>query len=155
MIAALTESPLLLLFTVIAIGYGLGELRLGSFKLGVAAVLFVGLGFGALDPALEVPQFIVFLGLAIFVYTVGLSSAPAFFASFRRHGFSDVYFAIGTVVLSAVLAYFIGQWLDFDAATHILDRLQEAGLIGPYVGGHRRDILMSADEWQEKRVGSS
>ncbi|MEO0733963.1 MAG: hypothetical protein AAFZ52_14085, partial [Bacteroidota bacterium] len=87
MLATLAESPLLLLFTVIAIGYGVGELRIRSFKLGVAAVLFVGLGFGALSPELTVPQFIIFLGLAIFVYTVGLSSAPAFFASFRRHGF--------------------------------------------------------------------
>jgi putative transport protein len=80
------ESPLLLLFTVIALGYGLGEVRIRKFKLGVAAVLFVGLAFGALDPGLSVPQFIIFLGLAMFVYTVGLSSAPAFFASFRRHG---------------------------------------------------------------------
>ncbi len=117
MIDSFISSPLLLLFTVMAIGYGLGELRIGSFKLGVAAVLFVGLGFGALDPALEVPQFIIFLGLAIFVYTVGLSSAPAFFASFRRNGFQDLYFALGTILLSAGLAYGIGVGLNFDAAT--------------------------------------
>jgi putative transport protein len=110
------ESPLLLLFTVIALGYGLGEVRIRKFKLGVAAVLFVGLAFGALDPGLSVPQFIVFLGLAIFVYTIGLSSAPAFFASFRRHGFSDLYFATFTVLLSAVLAYLLGEWFSFDAA---------------------------------------
>lgn len=116
MIEAFQQSPLLLLFTVIAIGYGLGEVRIRSFKLGVAAVLFVGLGFGALSPDLAVPQFIVFLGLAIFVYTVGLSSAPAFFASFRRHGFSDVYFALFTVLLSAVMAVGLGKWLGFDAA---------------------------------------
>lgn len=116
MIDALIQSPLLLLFTVIAVGYGLGELRVRGFKLGVAAVLFVGLGFGALSPELAVPQFIVFLGLAIFVYTVGLSSAPAFFASFRRHGFKDVYFATFTVLLSALLAGALGWWLNFDAA---------------------------------------
>ena len=113
----LSANPLLLLFAVMAIGYGLGEIRIRGFKLGVAAVLFVGLGFGALDPRLEVPQLIVFLGLAIFVYTVGLSSAPAFFASFRRNGFRDIYFALGTVAFSALLAYGIGVWFDFDAAT--------------------------------------
>jgi putative transport protein len=116
LIETLQQSPLLLLFTVIAIGYGVGEVRIRSFKLGVAAVLFVGLGFGALSPDLTVPQFIIFLGLAIFVYTVGLSSAPAFFASFRRHGFKDVYFALFTVLLSAAMAYGIGRMLDFDAA---------------------------------------
>ncbi|MBC6994112.1 TrkA C-terminal domain-containing protein [Neolewinella lacunae] len=116
MIQAFIQSPLLLLFTVIALGYGVGELRIGSFKLGVAAVLFVGLGFGALSPELTVPQFIIFLGLAMFVYTVGLSSASAFFASFRRHGFRDVYFAFFTVLLSGLMAYGIGRWLGFDAA---------------------------------------
>ncbi|MEL7162528.1 MAG: TrkA C-terminal domain-containing protein, partial [Bacteroidota bacterium] len=116
MLATLQQSPLLLLFTVIAIGYGIGEIRIRSFKLGVAAVLFVGLGFGALSPELTVPQFIIFLGLAIFVYTVGLSSAPAFFASFRRHGFRDVYFALFTVLLSAALAWGIGEFWNFDAA---------------------------------------
>ena len=116
MIDTFVQSPLLLLFTVIAVGYGVGEIRIRGFKLGVAAVLFVGLGFGALSPDLAVPQFIVFLGLAIFVYTVGLSSAPAFFASFRRHGFRDVYFALFTVLLSAALAYGIGVWLGFDAS---------------------------------------
>ncbi len=117
MIELFTTNPLLLLFTVMAMGYGLGEVRIRGFKLGVAAVLFVGLAFGALDPALEVPQFITFMGLAIFVYTIGLSSAPAFFASFRHNGFRDIYFATGTVVLSALLAYGIGTWFDFDPAT--------------------------------------
>lgn len=116
MIESLLASPLLLLFTVIAVGYGVGEIRIRGFKLGVAAVLFVGLGFGALDPNLTVPQFIIFLGLSIFVYTVGLSSAPAFFASFRRHGFKDVYFAFFTVLLSALMALGFGYWLGFDAA---------------------------------------
>ncbi|WP_273445914.1 aspartate:alanine exchanger family transporter [Neolewinella agarilytica] len=116
MLDSFIQSPLLLLFTVIAIGYGIGEVRVRGFKLGVAAVLFVGLGFGALDPDLSVPQFIIFLGLAIFVYTVGLSSAPAFFASFRRHGFKDVYFALFTVLLSAAMAFGIGKWLGFDAS---------------------------------------
>ena len=116
MLNSLIESPLLLLFTVIAIGYGIGEIRIRGFKLGVAAVLFVGLGFGALSPELTVPQFIIFLGLAIFVYTVGLSSAPAFFASFRRHGFKDVYFALFTILLSAAMAFGIGKWLGFGAA---------------------------------------
>lgn len=116
LIEAFQQSPLLLLFSVIAVGYGLGEVRIRNFKLGVAAVLFVGLGFGALSPDLEVPQFIVFLGLAIFVYTVGLSSAPAFFASFRRHGFSDLNFALFTVLLSALVAIGLGKWLGFGAA---------------------------------------
>jgi len=44
--------------------------------------------------------------------------------------------------------------LDFKQATLVLDQLQEAGLIGPYLGGQRRDILMTLEEWQQK-VGAS
>jgi len=40
--------------------------------------------------------------------------------------------------------------MDFKVATAVLDQLQDVGLIGPYLGGQRRDILMSSDEWQEK-----
>ena len=40
--------------------------------------------------------------------------------------------------------------LDFDRACDILDRLQTEGLIGPYVGGRTREILLTAEEWEEK-----
>ena len=37
--------------------------------------------------------------------------------------------------------------IDFDQACGLLDELQQAGLIGPYMGGRTRDILLSRDEW--------
>lgn len=37
--------------------------------------------------------------------------------------------------------------LDFDRACRVLDELQQAGLIGPYMGGRTRDILLSREEW--------
>jgi hypothetical protein len=37
--------------------------------------------------------------------------------------------------------------MDFAEATGILDDLQERGLIGPYLGGKRRDILLSKEDW--------
>ena len=42
--------------------------------------------------------------------------------------------------------------LDFEQATHVLDRLQAAGLIGPYLGGQRRDILLTLDQWRNRAV---
>ena len=117
MIEVFQENPLLLLFSVIAIGYGLGEIRIRGFKLGVSAVLFVGLAFGAMDPLFSVPQLVIFLGLTIFVYTVGLSSAPAFFASFKQGGFRDLYFISSMLILSAVVTYGFHLVFDLDAAT--------------------------------------
>lgn len=45
--------------------------------------------------------------------------------------------------------------LDFKQATSLLDQLQDAGLIGPYLGGQRRDILLSMEEWRERRIGTA
>jgi putative transport protein len=156
-IEALVQSPLLLLFTVIAIGYGIGELRIGGFKLGVAAVLFVGLAFGALSPELTITPFIITLGLAIFVYTIGLSSAAGFFASFRQHGFNDVYFAIFTVLVSGAMAWGIGWGLGFDAAltgglyagastntpalAGLLDAIQRGGAAGAVEGMSEQAVV--------------
>jgi len=40
--------------------------------------------------------------------------------------------------------------MDFEEATSVLDELQRMGLIGPYLGGQRRDILLTREEWLEK-----
>lgn len=101
MIGLLKENSLLLLFAVAAMGYVLGQLRLKGFSLGVAAVLFVGLGAGAIDPDLRLPEIVQSLGLVLFVYGIGLSSGPAFFASFRRRGLRDNGLALGVVAVAA------------------------------------------------------
>lgn len=117
MIESFKESPLLLLFIVSAIGYGLGNISIRGTKLGVAAVLFVGLGFGALDPELHVPEIIILLGLSIFVYTIGLSSAPGFFRTFKKRGAGDTAFILVMMGIYTLLTVGVCHWLDFDAAT--------------------------------------
>lgn len=104
MIELLIESPLLLLVVVSALGYLLGHVSIKGSSLGVSAVLFAGLAVGALDPDLQLPEFTVYLGLVLFVYTIGLSSGPGFFASFRRKGLRDNAVVVGLLLLAAVLA---------------------------------------------------
>lgn len=117
MIEAFKESPLLLLFVVSAIGYAVGKIPVRGAKLGSAAVLFVGLGFGALDPELSVPQIIIVLGLAMYVYTMGLSSGAGFFQTFKKHGLVNSFFILGVIGFSGVItAVFHYAWA-LDAAT--------------------------------------
>jgi len=40
--------------------------------------------------------------------------------------------------------------MEFDDACKVLDELQEQGLIGPYVGGRTRDILLTREEWMAR-----
>src|SRR5512137_2958690 len=99
----LARNPLLLLFLVAAVGYPLGRVKIRGSQLGVAAVLFVGLGAGALSPTLALPEIVYMLGLAIFVYTVGLASGPAFVASLRRDGLRHNALALGVLALGLLL----------------------------------------------------
>jgi putative transport protein len=86
MIELLVDQPILLLVLVSAGGYLLGQVEIKGSSLGVAAVMFVGLAVGALDPRLKLPEFTTLLGLVLFVYAIGLSSGPSFFAALRRKG---------------------------------------------------------------------
>ncbi len=45
--------------------------------------------------------------------------------------------------------------MDFRAATSLLDQLQDRGVIGPYLGGRHRDILLSREEWMAIAPASS
>ena len=103
MVQLLIDNPLLLLFAVAAIGYLVGRVAVGGFRLGVAAVLFVGLAFGSLDPDMKLPDIVFQLGLLIFVYTVGLASGPGFFAALRRKGLRDNVLVLSVIGLAAVM----------------------------------------------------
>jgi putative transport protein len=117
MIELLAESPLLLLFTVAALGFLIGRVELRGFGLGVSAVLFVGLGVGSLDPSLKLPEFVVLFGLVTFVYVIGLTSAPGFFAALRRRGVQAALLVVGTLVLAAGVLAGLGNWLGVPAPT--------------------------------------
>ncbi|MEP7355857.1 MAG: aspartate:alanine exchanger family transporter [Anaerolineales bacterium] len=103
MIQVLIDQPLLLLFVVAALGYLLGRVKVAGSSLGVAAVLFVGLAFGALDPNIRLPELLYQLGLVLFVYTVGLSSGPSFFGALRRKGLRDNLLVVGVLIFAAGL----------------------------------------------------
>ena len=70
------EQPLLLLFVVAALGYAIGEIKIKGTGLGVAAVLFVGLAFGALDERLTLPPALVITWLGAVCLHGGAGERP-------------------------------------------------------------------------------
>ena len=109
MVSLLADNPVLLLFVTAAIGFAVGRIHVRGASLGVAAVLFVGLLIGAQNETLVVPEFARTLGLAIFVYTIGLSSGSSFFASFNRKGLRDNALVIGMLSFAALLVFVAAQ----------------------------------------------
>ena len=123
------ERPLLLLFGVASLGYGVGRLRVGGFSLGVAGVLFAGLLAGFLLPGSVVPESLTELGLALFVYTMGLASGPGFFASLRLRGLRDNALVVAVVLGSGALAFALAR---------------RSGLSGPTAAGLFSGALTNA-----------
>lgn len=115
MMDLLRSQPILLLALIIALGHILGEIRIAGIKLGVAAILFVGLAFGAFDPRLRLPEFVKALGLVVFVYSIGLSSGPAFIQSFRQTGKRDTALVLGLLIVAAAMATVAHHALQLDS----------------------------------------
>lgn len=119
MISILKSNPLLLLFLVSALGFLVGRIRIGGTGLGISGVLFVGLFIGAMDPGFVVPDIVFQLGLVFFVYTIGVTSGPAFFQSFQKNGWRDIGFVLTMLTLSALVALLLHYFMDFDGATTV------------------------------------
>jgi putative transport protein len=115
----LSGSELLLLFVVVALGLLLGRVEVRGFKLGVAGVLFVGLALSAwLRPTghLELAAQLKDFGLVVFVYCVGLTSGPGFFAAWRSRGLELNLAVLVALGFGALLTYFGGRLCGLTAA---------------------------------------
>ena len=111
MIDALEGSPLLTLFLVVATGALLGAIPFGRIRLGAAGALFTGLALSAIAPHLGAGMEIVqALGLALFVYTVGISAGAAFFGTLNRQ-LPLLAAATLSTILAAALTLLLGNGL--------------------------------------------
>lgn len=103
------HSPLqavIVLSVIIALGLGLGKIKVMGVSLGVTFVFFVGilaghLGF-SIDP--QMLQYAQSFGLVLFVYELGLKVGPGFFASFRSGGIKLNMLGLATVLLGTLMA---------------------------------------------------
>jgi len=75
----LEQQQMLALFLTIAIGYLVGEINVKGFSLGAGAVLFVAIAIGWFAPKSAPAPMIGALGLALFLYTVGIQYGKQFF----------------------------------------------------------------------------
>jgi len=104
------DNPLLLLFSLLALGSAIGLVHWRGFALGPAAVLFVALAFSAYDERLKLPAVIGQLGLALFAYTIGVAVGPSFFATLRSGGRS-LALVVGVLVFAAFATVGVGHLL--------------------------------------------
>ena len=110
MLDVLASTPLLTIFLVVALGTALGAVPFGPIRFGAAGALFVGLAVGALDDRLGQDLGLVqTLGLALFVYTVGLAAGATFFRDLRRQ-LPLMTVGVVALLLSAAAVAGLGAW---------------------------------------------
>lgn len=91
---------------IIAIGLGLGKIRVWGISLGVTFVFFTGILAGhlglSIDP--EILKYAEDFGLMLFVYELGLKVGPGFFSSFRQGGIKLNMLGLGLVLAGTAVA---------------------------------------------------
>jgi putative transport protein len=107
--ALLEQQPMMAVFLVIALGYLVGEINVKGFSLGVGAVLFVALAIGWFAPKSAPAAMVGTLGLALFLYAVGIQYGQQFFigltsAAGRK---ANAIALIGVLLAGAVSIVFV------------------------------------------------
>lgn len=107
--ALLEQQPLMAMFITVAVGYLVGEISVKGFSLGVGAVLFVALAAGWFAPGSAPAPIVGTLGLALFLYAVGIQYGRQFFAGLtsaagRR---ANLIALIGVLLAGAVSIVFV------------------------------------------------
>jgi aspartate-alanine antiporter len=107
------QMPYLAIFISLAIGYGIGSIPFGNFKLGgVAGSLIAGVFVSLLGVNIDdtVKSFL----FAIFIYAVGYESGPEFFRSLGKRTINEIILALSVAVFSFGCVMGVAKLFHFD-----------------------------------------
>lgn len=107
-------QAVIIIALIIAVGLGLGKIRIKGISLGVTWVFFAGIFAGhiGLDINHDMLLFAQNFGLVLFVYELGLQVGPGFFSSFRHGGVKLNMLGLGVILTGTALAMAISMILD-------------------------------------------
>lgn len=109
----LTANPMLLLFSVIGLGYLLGNIKIAGIEGGpVIGVLLVGLIFGHFG--FDAPEGASGFGFALFIFSVGIQAGPTFFSAFMADGTRYITLALVVAVSALGLAFLLSALIGLD-----------------------------------------
>ena len=136
------STLLIVIFTVLLLGYALGRITIKGISLGDAGVFIVALLIGALFFGVNEAGALVFdasskpydfssglsivesLGLILFVTSVGFIAGPKFFGNFKRNFKSYVLLGVIIIVaggLSAVGCIYLGEVVGYGSSIETQD----------------------------------
>lgn len=111
---ALKTYPELAFFLTLAIGYAIGKIQIGSFKVGsVTGVLITGVIVGQLNIFINPTVKSVFF--LLFLFALGYNAGPQFFKGLKKDGIPQVIFAVIVCVVGLISVVIAGKILGYNA----------------------------------------
>src|SRR5665811_1563944 len=93
------------LFSIVALGFALGRIKIFGLSLDVSAVIFVALIFGHFG--VIIPKDFQNLGLVLFIFTIGIQAGPGFFESFKKEGRQLAIFATLLIFIAGIITVLV------------------------------------------------
>jgi putative transport protein len=129
---ALRTHAELALFLTLGLGYALGHLRIGSFKLGpVLGCLLAGVLVGQLG--IEASRDVKYAFFLLFLFAIGYRTGPQFFAGLKSSGLQQTALTVLLCGTGLGTAWLTASVLGFDAGTAaglVAGALTESAAVG-------------------------
>ena len=116
LLTSLREHPELAIFLTLAIGFVLGRIKIGSFKVGnVLGTLIAGVVIGQLSIKVDPTVKAVFFSL--FLFATGYKVGPQFFRGLKKNALPQVILTVVLCVTSLVTTLVAAKLLNYDTGT--------------------------------------
>jgi putative transport protein len=115
-VTSLRENPELAIFLTLAIGFVIGRVRIGSFRLGnVVGTLLAGVLVGQLD--VKVDPLVKTVFFALFLFATGYKVGPQFFRGLRKNAASQALLTLVLCVVSLITTVAAAKVMGYDCGT--------------------------------------
>jgi putative transport protein len=116
LVASLRHNPELAVFLTLALGFLLGRVRLGTFKLGnVVGTLLAGVLIGQL--AIKVHPLVEIVFFDLFLFATGYKVGPQFFRALKKNAVPQMSLTVVLCVTSLVVTVVAAKALGYDCGT--------------------------------------
>ncbi len=115
-IEILQQYPELALFLVLALGFSIGKISIGNFKVGaVLGTLFAGVLIGQFNIHIDPVVKVIFFDL--FLFATGYKVGPQFFQGLKKDAIPQLILTVVICVTCLVTAFLMGKLMNFDIGT--------------------------------------
>ena len=148
LVLALRQNPELAIFLTLALGFLIGQLKIGSFSFGtVVGCLLAGVLVGQIG--VTVPPVVKTVFFDLFLFTTGYKVGPQFFRGLKGDAIPQVALTVLLCVVCLLTAFFFSKLMSYDVGTAaglLAGAFSESTVIGTAGQAIQRLELPEADK---------